>query len=75
MNKYRVDRVNSLRVPCGMNSIRYVGDSWGDARKVYDYLDTGKDAWNRPNPAYGVVLSVWNEVKNDYVIKCSKGLY
>lgn len=75
MNKYRVDRANSLCVPCGMNSICYIGDSWDEARKVYTYLDTGKDAWNQPNPAYGVVLSVWNEVKNDYVIKCSKGLY
>ena len=72
--KYRVDRVDSMRVPCGMNSIRYVGDSWEMARRTFNLIDTGKDAWGQDNPAYGVVLSVWDNDERDYVIKCVKGL-
>lgn len=74
MNTYRVDRTNILIVPCGMNSICYIGDSWEEARKVYNYLDPGKDAWNQPNSTYGLTLSVWNPDRGDYVIKCSKGI-
>jgi hypothetical protein len=39
MNTYRVDRVNSRRVPCGMNSIRYIGDNAKEAHKVFDQLE------------------------------------
>lgn len=75
MNNYRVDRAMSLTVPCGMKSILYIGDSLNDALKVYTYADPGKDAWNQPNAAYGVILSVWNASANDYRVKRSKGLY
>ncbi len=74
MNTYRVDRAMSLVTPCGMNSILYIGDSAYEAAKVYNYADPGKDAWNQPNAAYGVILSVWNPDANDYRIKRSKGL-
>ncbi len=64
----------SLTVPCGMNSILYIGDNWAEAREVYDAMAPGKDAWNNPNPAYGVLLSVWSDNLRDYVVNCSKGL-
>jgi hypothetical protein len=73
-NKYRVDRTDSLRVPCGMNSIVYIGARKGQASEAFSRAVPGLDAWNKPNPAYGVVLSVWDEQKQDYIIKRSKGL-
>lgn len=73
MNTYRVDRADSLRVPCGMNSIRYIGDSWAQARAVFAQLDPGRDAWNQPNTAYGLLLSEWSDRAQDYVVKASKG--
>lgn len=72
MSTYRVDRVNSRRVPCGMNSLRYLGDNAKEAHKVFDQLEPGLDSWNQPNLAYGVIFSVWNG--EDYVIKWEKGL-
>jgi len=75
MNKYRVDRADSLRTPCGMNSILYIGDSSDDAVQVYNHVDPGKDCWNQPNRAYGVILSVWSDGARDYIVKRSKGLY
>lgn len=71
MNAYRVDRANSRRVPCGMNSLRYLGDNAKDAHKVFDQLESGFDSWNQPNLTYGVIFSVWNG--EDYVIKREKG--
>jgi len=73
-NKYRVDRVTNAAVPYGMNSIRYLGDDWNVARALFERIPTGLDAWDQPNAAYGVVLSVWDETKRDYVVKCQKGL-
>lgn len=73
-NNYRVDRVNSRRIPCGMNSILYIGDSWNTARAIFNAAQTGLDSWGKPNATYGVVISVWDASKNDYVIKCEKGL-
>ena len=75
MNTYRVDRADSLHTPCGMNSILYIGDSPDDAAQVYTYADPGKDAWNQPNRAYGVIMSVWSASARAYIIKRSKGLY
>ena len=74
MNKYRVDRVNSKIVPCGMNSILYIGDSFKQALAVYNRSDIGLDWWNKPNITYGVILSIWDDANREYVIKCSKGL-
>lgn len=73
-NSYRVDRANSRRVPCGMNSILYIGDNWEKARKVYAAAEIGRDSWNNENITYGVILSVWDSSKNDYIVKCEKGL-
>ena len=74
MNNYRVDRAMSATVPCGMNSILYIGDSWREARRVYAATAPGKDAWGQPNDAYGVLLSVWSDNLRWYDVKCSKGL-
>lgn len=74
MNKYRVDRVINSRVPCGMNSIRYIGDNWTIAYALFNRIPQGLDAWDQPNEAYGVILSVWDSSKSDYVVKLSKGL-
>ena len=74
--KFRVDRADSTRVPCGMNSILYLGDSWSEARRVYAHTEPGRDMWNQPNERYGVILSVWagQRLTGDYIVKCSKGL-
>lgn len=61
----------SRRVPCGMNSILYLGGSMREAGRVFDDAQTGLDTWNKPNPSYGVVLSIWNG--SDYIIKREKG--
>lgn len=65
MNAYRVDRMRRGLVPCGMNSIRYLGDSLREADRTYDLLVPGFDAWDQPDASYGVVLSRWDG--NDYV--------
>lgn len=73
MNTWRVDRNDSDSVvPCGMNSILYIGDSEQEARGTY--LDTapGRDAWNQVNDTYGVTLSRWDFAKHDYVVVRSK---
>ena len=72
MNKYRVDRANNLSVPCGMTSVRYIGDNYRNANNVYNALCSGIDAWDKPNETYGVVLSIWNGT--DYVVQLSKGI-
>ena len=66
MNNYRVDKTDERRVPCGMNSIRYIGDSETKARKVYAQTPAGTDEWNRPQPQTFVILSKWNGT--DYAI-------
>lgn len=55
--------------PCGMNSIVYVGDNYATAMHVYNFITGGKDAWNQPNPEYGVGLSLWNPDRREYVTK------
>ena len=70
----RVDRVNQRQVPCGMNSLRYLGNDFRKAYLVFKSLEVGLDTWNQPNATYGVILSVWNPDTNEYVIKCEKGL-
>lgn len=72
MNTYRVDRTSSRCVPCGMNSLLYLGDDPRAARRVFSEAQAGLDMWNQPNAAYGVILSVWNGC--DYIVKCEKGL-
>ena len=74
MKKYRVDRTQSTRVPCGMNSIIYLGDSFAAARREYDALAPGVDMWGQPNATYGVLLSTWSEDQQDYIVKLWQGL-
>ena len=74
MNKFRVDRVNTRWVPSGMNSIRYIGDDVAKARRVFDNIEPGKDAWNQDDSSYGVVLSSWDTRTNQYEIIKEKGL-
>lgn len=74
-NTYRVDRHdNTTLVPCGMNSIRYVGNSLKEAIKTFDSLKPGKDSWEKENKSYGVIISKWSQEKNDYIIFNNKGL-
>jgi len=72
MNTYRVDRVNSRVVPCGMNSIRYLGDNAKEANDAFVKLKPGFDSWDNLNCTYGVILSVWDGER--YVIKREKGM-
>ena len=72
--RYRVDRAISARTPCGMNSIRCMTGNWSEARRVYEALTPGRDMCEQPNAAYGVILSVWDDTKRDYIIKCRKGI-
>ena len=70
MNNYRVDRAQeSVSPPCGMNSICYIGDSLDDAVKVFHATVGGKDAWNSENCTYGVMLSIWNSARRDWIVK------
>lgn len=61
MTKYRVDRVpfGTTIAPAGMNSIRYLGDSEMQARKVFRELAGGLCPWDRPDLRYTVSLFEW----------------
>jgi hypothetical protein len=74
MSEYRVDRVDELRVPCGMNSIVYVGRSYSKALRIFNQTDTGIDPWGRPDASYGLALSQYDPHKRDYVITKTKGV-
>ena len=73
MNKFRVDVNNQKRVPCGMNSIHYIGDNEKQAHRIFEETMVGVDSWGKSNIMYGVIFSVWNESKGEYVIKRVKG--
>lgn len=73
-NKYRVDRnacALGVSVPCGMNSLLYLGDNALEARKAFDVAEPGLDSWGRPNATFGVTMAVWNG--ENYIVKCKKG--
>lgn len=65
-NEWRVDRSEGQYAPCGMNSIRYIGENRAKANQMFLALLPGFDAWNHPDPKYGVVLSRWDAVKCEY---------
>lgn len=65
-NEWRVDRTEG-ECPCGMNSIRYLGESEREARRVYSELIIGFDAWDQPSDAYGVGLFRWSPNLCEYV--------
>lgn len=67
---YRVDRADSLHVPCGTNSILYLGNRAADARTTFYAAPTGIDPWGKPDPTYGLLLSRWNG--QTYIIEISR---
>lgn len=73
MNKYRVDRNNKRHVPCGMNSIIYLGDNLSEAKRRFQQTLTGFDWWSKVDNNYGVILSEWRD--GDYHIIETKGLH
>ncbi len=72
--KYRVDRVDTLRCPCGMGSIIYLGDSKRDATQVLLDADLKRDAWNKHNDRYGVALFEWDSNRRDYIAISWRGI-
>lgn len=67
MNDYRVDRADSLYTPCGMNSIVLITSSKREAELVFNHTEPGLTAWNQPDPHYGVLLSKWCAIANNYL--------
>jgi hypothetical protein len=61
--------MEGLSPPCGMNSILYVGDDYEEALRVFLESEGGKNAWNQPNRDYGVMLSIWNPDRREYIVK------
>lgn len=72
-NEWRVDRTEG-ECPCGMNSIRYLGESEREARRVYSDLVIGFDAWDQPNKTWGVGLFRWSTSLCEYVRMAFKGI-
>ena len=70
MTTYRVDRADSLRVPCGTNSLLYLGNRAADAQAAFYAASTGLDPWGKPDPTYGLLLSRWND--QAYIIEISR---
>jgi len=71
---YRVDRVDTLKCPCGMASILYLGDSKREATQVLLDAELKLDKWNKPNDKYGVVLFEWYDLGKQYVPKSWRGI-
>ena len=70
MNNYRVDRaMEALSPPCGMNSILYSGDSYTTAMHIFNCMEGGKTAWGEPHRDYGIMLSIWNPDRGDWIVK------
>lgn len=68
---FRVDRSDHPEyVPCGMNALLYLGGSYREAVRALDRAELGRDAWNQPDPAYGVNLSQWDG--RQYVVRLSR---
>jgi hypothetical protein len=67
MNDYRVDRADSLYTPCGMNSIVLITSNQREAELVFNHTKPGLNAWNKPDPRYGVLLSKWSALANNYL--------
>jgi len=67
MNDYRVYRADSLYTPCGMNSIVLITSNQREAELVFNHTEPGLDAWNKPDARYGVLLSKWSALANNYL--------
>jgi len=72
--KYRVDRVDTLTAPCGMNSLLYLGGNKREATQVMLDAEIKRDAWNKPNDRYGVVLFEWYDLGKRYVPVSWRGI-
>ena len=72
--RFRVDRVDTLRCPCGMNSIIYLGDSKRDATQVLLDADLKRDAWNKHSDRYGVALFEWDNERRNYIAISWRGI-
>ena len=58
---FRVDRAQPQDpVPIGMNSLLYLGDSEQAAQRAFELATPGFNAWNAPDPSYGVTMSRWH---------------
>lgn len=68
--KYRVDRVKrgSKQVPCGMNSILYLGKSEKEARRIFRDAETGIRPFNTPDPEYGLMLSCYAGYESETIL-------
>lgn len=71
-NDYRIDRTDTKRTPCGMNSIVFLSASEQEARAVFAGLQPGLDMWGRPCSKHGVVLSRWSYAEGDYIVLDAK---
>lgn len=75
MNTYRVDRNDSVtRVPVGMNSLLYVGDSLTQARRAYLQAKAGLTSWGNEDQSVGVTLSKWDSLRRQYYVLEAKGI-
>ena len=72
MNLYRVDRASSPSTPVGMNSICYIGDSFPKAVGAFHAHKPGFNPWDQPDPAYGIILSVWSDLSQSYIVRNQK---
>jgi hypothetical protein len=50
-----------------MNSIVLITDNKREAQLVFDHTQTGLTPWNKPDPKYGVLLSEWSSLANNYL--------
>ena len=66
MNNYRVDRNDSLNIPCGMNSILYIGENRNKAISMFKRASIGLDTWGGEDNGYGVLFSKWDDKKSAY---------
>jgi len=72
MNRYKVDRANTLQAPVGMTAMLYVGDDLATARKVFDNAQPGLSPWGELHKSYGILLTEWKETS--YQVLMSKGI-
>lgn len=71
---YRVVRTSTLAQPVGMANILYLGSSKREATQVLLDAELKRDAWNKPNDRYGVVLFEWYDLGKRYVPVSWRGI-
>lgn len=68
MNNYRVDINCNNYVPCGMNTIAYIGDSLTLAKRHFIALQLNKEKTHLGAPITKGILSKWCDNKKDFII-------